>query len=726
MWFLGDPRLVRLARRVAAGDEAAEKQFSAATLRKAREARGLLEVLDQAAAMRPVPHGIGAIVRLLAHPESEGPAAVVIEEASPVLDRLAGAADERLWNEAMRVLAAIGSEAAVAIWARRFVEDRPQRRIDYFTFLPLYRTPRHPAILFPRILEAFDHDPRERFHVLGLANSAHRTGEFEAHPLAGRTEAVCRALEESLAAGGNPDLALEAAIALAHLPGTRSREVLARALASPSQPVRMEAAFALGHQKDGRGVDALLAACRSPMAADRASAYLRELGLGHRIPDESRSPEFRAKAKFAEWLAHPSELGHPPDEIEVVDTRRLEWPAAGEARKMWLLRYLVRGTDLEEDEVGVGLVGTATWCFFGAGLWRCLPEDVYAVHLVWELQQAKRVTERKDPRIVEPLRNLLRSWSGAPIEDPDPIGVLEYERTTFGLVSGRVRGEEGWAALDPSGGAWYPQSRFPEGFHDHYVLDVHVGRRLLGFPVPGVTAPTRPVRASLSDEVLIARYEELWSRLAAGGGAIEDIQASGRSLRRYAEAMVRSGRARRAEEVVCDVALRAIDVALAGPEDRRREWLGYRWSFDEHFETVVQSMVETGCRDHLARLLDRLEPEFGASALLGAVAWRGGLVDRAESQLRGFRTRVREIGSFREMATLAEIHVQRGRPEDARALLLECLSDLRMRARESDYLSEIRRYDADYQHHRAAYLRLLGTERWRGEGLPDRIGAPTI
>ncbi|OYP34167.1 hypothetical protein [Rhodopirellula sp. MGV] len=81
--------------------------------------------------------------------------------------------------------------------------------------------------------------------------------------------------------------------------------------------VQIEAAWAAAKLGRSEGIDALVRYCHDVSHSERASHYLQELDLAENIPAETQDETFRARATFANWLAHPNELGSPPDEVEV-------------------------------------------------------------------------------------------------------------------------------------------------------------------------------------------------------------------------------------------------------------------------------------------------------------------------------------------------------------------------------------------------------------------------
>jgi hypothetical protein len=158
----------------------------------------------------------------------------------------------------------------------------------------------------------------------------------------------------------------------------------------PSLPVRMEAAWARARLGERAGLERLVEWAQDPMTRYSAVMYLKELGA--RPP--SVSPEIDAMAALCHWLEHPSELGRLPDSVEVYDHRRLFWPPTRDERDVWLVRY--RCEDDEPPE-GVGMVGSVTFVLFNTTSADMPPEDIYALHCCWELQQ------QGDPRAPQEL-----------------------------------------------------------------------------------------------------------------------------------------------------------------------------------------------------------------------------------------------------------------------------------------------------------------------------------
>ncbi|AKJ06676.1 hypothetical protein ATI61_105344 [Archangium gephyra] len=220
--------------------------------------------------------------------------------------------------------------------------------------------------------------------LLDMANTLAREHGVTPHPF---DTAQGRELLRTFLTDEDPDHFSHAHSAAASLPFLPdSREFFTLAQQHPDVAVRMEAAWAAAHGGDALAVTRLQDWSRDPRTRKRAVTYLKE--LGHQpapLPKEERL-RLDAMAEMSDWLEHPSEFGRPPGHLEVYDHRRLFWPPTKDERDVWLLRY--RYEDEEGDpEEGVGMVGSVTFALFGEATADLPPEDIYALHCVWELQQ---------------------------------------------------------------------------------------------------------------------------------------------------------------------------------------------------------------------------------------------------------------------------------------------------------------------------------------------------
>ena len=196
-----------------------------------------------------------------------------------------------------------------------------------------------------------------------------------------------RELLRSFLTDEDPDHFSYAHSASASLPFlTDSREFFILALEHPDVGVRMEAAWAAARGGDALAVARLQDWSKDPRTRKRAVTYLTELGLQPAPVPEKERPRLEAMAEMIQWLEYPTEFGRAPDHIEVYDHRRLFWPPTKDERDVWLFRYRYEEEGGEPEE-GVGMVGSVTFALFGEATADLPPEDIYALHCVWELQQ---------------------------------------------------------------------------------------------------------------------------------------------------------------------------------------------------------------------------------------------------------------------------------------------------------------------------------------------------
>jgi hypothetical protein len=329
--------------------------------------------------------------------QASAPAAQALlrEEALPVLVRLY---DERLttWRK-LNVRGGYDSHAndllfALKIFALYRTPEGLQRILDAAR-LPLGREENMWSVVFGTLAEC---DPQEALRVgtllreplpqgflgvalLDMANTLSREHGLLPHlfDTPGGHERLRALLTDE-----NESYFFCAHSAAASLPFlTKPQPLFALAHEHPDLPVRMEAAWASARMGELRGLERLMEWARSPMTRYNAVVYLKELGAE---PPPAEPPELDAMAELCHWLEHPSELGRLPDSVELYDHRRLYWPPTRDERDVWLVRYRCEDDDPPE---GVGMVGSVTFVLFNTTSPDMSPEDIYALHCCWELQQ---------------------------------------------------------------------------------------------------------------------------------------------------------------------------------------------------------------------------------------------------------------------------------------------------------------------------------------------------
>jgi hypothetical protein len=375
---------------------------------------------------------------------------------------------------------------------------------------------KHPQrdYVFQRLQNPFP----EKFIAIALldsANEAALAGESDDHPF--NNEQGAAQLRQWLASTDKDHFsyAVSAVVALPFVNERWRSDLFALAANHPDQNVGLEAAWAKAKSGDKSGVDELARLCLKVNLSKQAQRYLAELGEADAVPVEATNADFQAQAEFSQWLAHPNELGRPPDELKIVDRRTLTWPPEREPLPFWLIRYRLRDTTgLDVDDENCGLVGSTTWCFFSYDLHQRPPEDAYAIHCYWEMVGQDLITEDDDPDPKE-YAALLGQWMGPKLESLQIVKVadlsprLKYPQRLVALASARQDGREGWVVLDQSRSSWYDPADFPGDSPESTLLDLHVGRVLLGFTGPVNRARFLQPPARRDPRSVVEAYERL-------------------------------------------------------------------------------------------------------------------------------------------------------------------------------------------------------------------------
>ena len=522
-----------------------------------------------------------------------------------------------------------------------------------------------------------------------------------------------------------------ATAALPFLHGPARDELLGLAREHTDEGVRIEAAWASAKLGQEIGLRMLAEYCRDPSHSATASRYLKELGKTDRIPEEARDADFQAKAEFANWLAHPNELGRPPNEVEVVDKRTLYWPPAGERTMLWLIKYVLRDEyGLEADDVDCGLVGSSTWCFFSYQMHRRPPEDCLAIHCCWELGLEDSVVDDATEYVA-----MLENWPHKPVSDPVVTRVVEippelkYGSRLVALAVGQMDGETGWAILDGEHGAWYPESEMPEGQYEGVLLKIHVGRRLLGFEQkPNRRQYLRNAASQPPPEQVIDAYEKLLRECETATtdrrkALVADWRSPlGKHLKRYATSCEQAGLERRSTafaRVFADL----LAIVKSLPADDAEDAYGLSGPISGNFEEYVDILVEAGRGEEVLPMIEQLEPHWDHNTgygQLGEAAYKVGDLATAERFLTKLKAAYPDWRRSERMSLLARLWHEHGKADQARDLLLDCLTGLTQEAKEATG-SDRELFEEWYQNHRTTFLHLFsgGNESLKGAGLPE-------
>lgn len=570
--------------------------------------------------------------------------------------------------------------------------------------------------------------------LLDRANSTAINGQLERHPFDSPSglERLQSWLEDR-----DPEhfsYALSATAALPFVNRPYCDQLMPLAMDHVDASVQMEAAWAAGKMGREAGFKILSRFCLDINRSDVAQKYLTELGREELIPAEAKDPLFQAKAEFSRWLAHPSELGQPPDELEVIDHRELAWPPERQTQPFYLIRYCLRDrTGLEEDNVECGLVGSMTWCFFTYKMHERPPEDAYAIHCYWEMETAKLIAEAEVTDASE-YATMLGQWQGTLLHEPTIVRVAELspELKTpsrfVALASAKRDGEEGWVVLDGPRSTWYPKAEQPEDTHESAVLMIHVGRQLLGFQEqPDRAQYLIPATRPRKPEAIVAAYEKLMQEVpAAAPSRQKELLGSwsllSRKMEDYLEALAEvEDRSR--TEILTDVYERFLELAMAADRSVHDEVHDTLSVLGEHFDAYVSGLASSGRSAEIAEVVTLFASHWNNNlgyGRLGRASFSSGDLERAEEYFVKLQEGMKQSYRCEEMSLLAEIWNGRGESNQARQLLLNCIRKLAADIEESKYNSDRKTYAEELLHHRSTFLRLFPD----GEGELAKLDIP--
>ena len=705
------------------------------TVRSRSDARAVCEALATLPLARPNQSwrksALWKLATLFQSVEHGGAVKVLLERGIPhlirIFDALVDDADEVQADNllfVLKILATYGSrDGAERIVAAARRPLLPEAYMWHMILSPFSEDHPHGTYVFAALSDPL---PQGFLAValLDAANEAALEDNLRDHPFdspAGK-ERLRSYLEDD-----NPEFfsyAHSATVALPFVSNPDRDPLLDIAMDHADPRVKMEAGWAAGKLGREAGLEVLTRFCRDPNHSAMAQRYLDELGRNDLIPESARSPSFRAKAEFAEWLAHPNELGRPPDELEIVDHRVLAWPPGGERKPVWLIKYRLRDeTGLQDDDVDCGMVGTMTFCFFSDRMHQRPPEDVYAIHCYRELEQENLIEERE---VNDQARysGMLDQWRGAPLQGVTITHVAELShrlnrpRRLVALASAILDGQDGWAVLDGAKSEWYPVSDMPESTSGTTPLEIHVGWTLLGFEGPvdrkKFLLEKRPPR---DPRQIIKAYEKFMAEARSAAPERQKKLLGSWSLLSqhfdsYVAALVSTGNAAKPDTLMA-VYERFLELARNADESIREEVYDSFGVLGEHFEAYTDALQAAGRTADIGPLLTLFAP-FQDSNLghsrLGGVAFKAGLLDVAEEHLATVRKNSENHHRGADMSRLAEIWHGRGKRDDARELLLDCLRKLLADFRESNYRSDRETFHKDMQLHRETYMRLFPGE----------------
>jgi hypothetical protein len=357
-----------------------------------------------------------------------------------------------------------------------------------------------PNALFPRLLDALG-QPAIAPLVMDLANFVTREELVESHPAADRREELATLLgalvqrlgiiEERPYEVSEDDRVLSSLVsqsvslsvslcdALGLIGDAESIGKLNQVLQLRHRRLRTEAAAALAKLGDDNGQQVLVSLAAEPIARLRVLAYADELGLEDKIDEKYSTPEARAEAELALWLAEPAQLGFPPSRLEMVDSKTLYWPGFDEPVDCFLFRFAYEVGESEYSNIGIA----GPLCHaFAADLADLPPADIYSVFAGWQAEH-EEIYEVDVNQLTQSQRVDVSRFERRLMDD----GYVDIHPITLGffmgdkaLIARAVRdGQLGIAVATLDDVQWHSiqNRRRPLGAHEAWCM--FKGRRLL-------------------------------------------------------------------------------------------------------------------------------------------------------------------------------------------------------------------------------------------------------
>jgi hypothetical protein len=248
------------------------------------------------------------------------------------------------------------------------------------------------------------------------------------------------------------------------------------------------------------------------------------------------------------------------------------------------------------------------------------------------------------------------------------------------------------------------------------ILGIHVGRQLLGFQdQPDRKALLRAEMPQTSPWQKVAVYESLLNEVPQADPLRQrELLGYDGLLWRHLPAYTFNAaevHGRTWQDVLLETFPRCLELAKQAHEMVRKEayaWLMYHTDPDL-FDWYVDALIEAGRQAEIAPIIKLFAPHWdqpGGYLKLGRAAFLIGDLHMAETCLTKFRDEYEDFFVFPEIAHLAEIWHGRGDVDKARALLVECMQQLKEAIDQSQTHSDRDFYTEVYGSHRDTYLRL--------------------
>ena len=496
-----------------------------------------------------------------------------------------------------------------------------------------------------------------------------------------------------------------------------------------------------------------------PQYGEEAFYWFRLLRREDLLPPAARNSEFRLKASCVTYSGMRSSLmsnGYGdrfPDQIKVLDQRKLDWPLVAGPKMVAIVGFVVwdkYGLGAEWTELKVayeGLSSLEEWAWVWDDSDSSRPfEDAYAIACCDSLRRypdyTPRLTNQLPPGIdyqdidsPSVRAKLLKQWRGQASDPSESLASFQVDPAfelpvrQYVAVEGKMDGVEGWAVLAGDEVAWYPKDEQPWFTDELTILKLHVGRLLLGFEdQPDRKAWLERKYFQRRPEEIVAIYERLMAEIPdAEEERREELMDSegplAKHFEQYIAALLITRGGSRGENVIATI-----------EQMLRLQWKDGESAFwgpgevAAHFDTYVQALFSSGREsDAIAaiKLCLKHHPSYFSDdeiVRFGSEAYQARRLEVAELWFEYAADRYFDWWyRQRHVSQLAEILLQRGEQARAKSALIDCLKMLSSDIRDAESEQERAELLECYRYQRAAYLRLFpdGAEELNQKKLPE-------
>ncbi|BCW94701.1 MAG: hypothetical protein WHS44_09790 [Fimbriimonadales bacterium] len=270
---------------------------------------------------------------------------------------------------ALRLLIAIDTSEAIQLFTRFMQRDAPE--LDEIPLYALEEAPRHAPILFPDLLALLsDEDAAQHhFQITRLCWHYCQAGALTPQQIASAAPHILACydrLDAELAPQQNPadmrwiwddedylasrnDMAVLLDL-MGYFDALETRARLQRAAAYADTRLCLYAALSLIRLGEAAPAQALARAAQSPETRRWLFERLQAMGRLDLYPQAHATQEALAESVMVDWLLFPTELGCPPDEIQLAGVYDIQTDEG--VAEAYLFRFR-----MEDEDWEVGLAG---------------------------------------------------------------------------------------------------------------------------------------------------------------------------------------------------------------------------------------------------------------------------------------------------------------------------------------------------------------------------------